>query len=200
MHKGNHQQMQTAWLSFRFKNALVGLKLYDPKDGIFTLKQIHSDRVVLLDEENQEEGDAIITTRKNFPIGVRTADCAPLAFLGERAVGVVHAGWRGIKAGIVERFLERFLSIEREPFVFVGPSAKACCYEVGEEFKEDFKMLHYKNGKFYMDTQLEVLKRLKDYGLKRLFVYGECTICNEKFPSHRRNKTSQRMVLFALLT
>jgi len=66
MHKGNHQQMQTAWLSFRFKNALVGLKLYDPKDGIFTLKQIHSDRVVLLDEEIQEEGDAIITTRKNF--------------------------------------------------------------------------------------------------------------------------------------
>jgi copper oxidase (laccase) domain-containing protein len=61
-------------------------------------------------------------------------------------------------------------------------------------------MLHYRNGKFYMDTQLEVLKRLKDYGLKRLFVYSECTICNEKFPSHRRNKTSQRMLLFALLT
>ena len=54
MHKGNYQQMQTAWLSFRFKNALVGLKLYDPKDGIFTRRQIHSDRVVLLDEEIQE--------------------------------------------------------------------------------------------------------------------------------------------------
>jgi copper oxidase (laccase) domain-containing protein len=51
-----------------------------------------------------------------------------------------------------------------------------------------------------MDTQLEVLKRLKDYGLKRLFVYSECTICNEKFPSYRRDKTSQRMILFALLT
>jgi Uncharacterized conserved protein len=108
--------MQTTWLSFRFKNALAGLKPYDPKDGIFTLKQIHSDRVVLLDEEIQEEGDAIITTRKNFPIGVRTADCVPLAFLGERAVGVVHAGWRGIKAGIVERFLEKFLPIERAHF------------------------------------------------------------------------------------
>jgi copper oxidase (laccase) domain-containing protein len=85
--------MQTAWLSFRFKNALVGLKLYDPKDGIFTLKQIHSDRVVLLDEENQEEGDAIITTRKNFPIGVRTADCVPLAFLGRgRWVWCMRAG------------------------------------------------------------------------------------------------------------
>ncbi len=192
--------MQTAWLSFRLKNALVGLKPYDPGDGVFTLRQIHSNRVVFLDEESQEEGDAIITTRKNFPVGVRTADCVPLAFLGEKTVGVVHAGWRGIKAGIVEKFLERFLPIEKDPFVFVGPSAKACCYEVGQKFKESFKMLHYKNGRLYMDTQLEVVKKLKDHGLKRFFLYRECTVCNKKFPSHRRDKTSQRMLLFAVLT
>ncbi|WP_333784603.1 peptidoglycan editing factor PgeF [Thermocrinis sp.] len=199
MHTKEHTALKRAWITIRYKNSLAGLKLYQPEDKVFTLKQIHSDRVVYLEKEWHSEGDAIITTRKNFPIGVRTADCVPMAFLGKEAVGVVHAGWRGIKANIVEKFLEKFLKIEEAPLVFVGPSAKACCYEVGKEFEESFIFLHHKNGKLFLDTQLEVLHRLKNFGVKRIITYNQCTICTEKFPSYRRDKTSQRMLLFALL-
>ncbi|WP_448587986.1 polyphenol oxidase family protein [Thermocrinis sp.] len=199
MHKENHTAFKRTWIKVKFSNALAGLKLYEPEDGVITLRQVHSDRVVFLEKEAFSEGDALITQKRNLPIGVKTADCVPIAFLGEGAVGVVHAGWRGIKAGIVERFLERFLKLEEKPLVFVGPSAKACCYQVGDEFKGDFIFLHYKKGKLFLDTQLEVLERLRKAGINRILVYSQCTICNHKYPSHRRDRTLQRMVLFAML-
>ncbi len=199
MHTKEHPALKGTWISIAYKNALAGLKLYEPKDRVFTLKQIHSGRIVYLDEERLSEGDAIITRKRNFPIGIKTADCVPIAFLGKDAIGVVHAGWRGIKANIVEKFLERFLKLEEDPLVFVGPSAKACCYEVGQEFREAFIFLHYKSGRLFLDTQLEVLHKLRSFGVKRIITYNQCTICSERFPSHRKNKTSQRMLLFALL-
>jgi len=50
-----------------------------------------------------------------------------------------------------------------------------------------------------LDTQLEALRRIKTAGIDRIITYKQCTICNPKFPSYRRDKTSQRMVLFAML-
>ncbi len=171
-------------------------------DEVLTLKQIHSSKVYLVKKPFVgSEGDGLITQEKGLKIGIRTADCVPLAFLGNKTVAVVHAGWRGLKEGIVEKTLEMLQSLEPlENFlVFIGPSAKACCYEVGEEFKESFKSLYYRNKSFYMDTQEEAMQRLIKGGIKHLYLYRACTICHHSLPSHRRDKTSERLLTYAEL-
>ena len=64
---------------------------------------------------------------------------------------------------IVEKTVEALSKFEPlDSFLaFVGPSAKACCYEVGEDFKNYFSCLHFKNKSFYMDTQEEAIWGLK---------------------------------------
>ncbi|MEJ7619400.1 MAG: peptidoglycan editing factor PgeF [Aquificaceae bacterium] len=182
--------------------ARLAIKRWQEDSDVLTLKQVHSARVYLLSEAVEGlEGDGIITQTPGLKIGVRTADCVPVAFLGEKTVAVVHAGWRGLREGIIEKTLEVLSSLEGlENFLaFVGPSARACCYEVGEEFKDYFVSLHYKNGKHYMDTQSETILRLKKGGIGRIFHYGVCTICHHSLPSYRRDKTQERILTFVEL-
>ncbi|MCS7171765.1 MAG: peptidoglycan editing factor PgeF [Aquificaceae bacterium] len=179
--------------------ARVVLKRWEEDEDVLTLKQVHSSKVYVLEGFLQGlEGDAIITKRKGLKIGVRTADCVPIALLGRRAVAVIHAGWRGLKEGIVERTLKEFSTLEsaEDILAFLGPSAKACCYEVGEDFKKHFLGLHFRRGRHYMDTQEEALMRLRRSGVKEFFVYRVCTVCHWAFPSHRRNKTKERLLTF----
>jgi len=189
--------------SFKKGNAFLGVKLWEGDKDIYTLKQTHSDRVILLEniKTEQKEGDAIITTLRGVKIGVRTADCVPIALLGSNAVGVIHAGWRGLKSGIIEkaiRVFERFEEI-KDLTAFLGPSARACCYQVGEEFKELFLRIHYKNGAFFLDTQEEALAQLKSLGVRKVVRLSSCTICNTKYPSYRRDKTKERLITYAML-
>ncbi|MEJ7554744.1 MAG: peptidoglycan editing factor PgeF [Aquificaceae bacterium] len=182
--------------------ARLAIKRWQEDNDVLTLKQVHSARVYLLSEAVEGlEGDGIITQTPGLKIGIRTADCVPVAFLGEKTVAVVHAGWRGLREGIIEKTLEILSSLERlENFLaFVGPSARACCYEVGEEFKNYFVSLHYKKGRHYMDTQSETILRLKKGGIGRIFQYGVCTICHHSLPSYRRDKTQERILTLAEL-
>lgn len=183
-------------------HAQVVLKEWQAENDVLTLRQVHSSKVHVLESPIQGlEGDAIITTTKGLKIGVRTADCVPVALLGKKTVAVVHAGWRGLKAHIVEKTVEKLAGFEPlEHFLaFVGPSAKACCYQVGEEFKEHFLSVHYRNAKHYMDTQEEALLRLKASGIKNFYVYKVCTICHHRFPSYRKDRTQRRLLTFAEL-
>lgn len=180
-------------------SARLVLKRWEEDKDVLTLKQVHSSKVYVLNSFTDGlEGDAIITQKRGLKIGVRSADCVPLAFLGEKTVAVVHAGWRGLRDGIVESTVEKLSKLEPlDSFLaFVGPSAKACCYEVGEEFKDHFSCLHFKNKSFYMDTQEEAILRLKKSGIKHLFIYKVCTICHHSLPSHRRNRTQERLLTY----
>ncbi len=203
MHTQNLREGKKALIfSFQTQRARIALKPYEGDKDVLTLKQVHSSRVILLEDFLEGlEGDAIITQRKGLKIGVKTADCVPIALLGEKTVAVVHAGWRGLKEGILEETIKALKDLEPlENFLaFVGPSAKACCYEVGEEFKELFTSLYFRNSKLYMDTQEEAILRLKGSGIKRLFLYKVCTICHHSLPSHRKDKTKDRILTLAEL-
>ncbi|MGC8852592.1 MAG: peptidoglycan editing factor PgeF [Hydrogenobacter sp.] len=197
----NARESQETFLRIKVGNIRAGIT--KNPEGIFTLKQTHSDKVYLLERLNQEpiEGDAIITQLRGIRIGVKTADCVPIALLGKHTVGVIHAGWRGLKGKIIENTVEMFKSFEKidEVIAFLGPSAKACCYQVGEEFKEHFVCLHYKNGSFFLDTQEEAIIKLKSLGIRKFIKLSSCSICNVKYPSYRRDKTKERLFTYACI-
>lgn len=100
------------------------------------LRQVHGDRVVVVEDTQRVEGDAgdaLVTASPDTVLAVLTADCAPVA-LGspEGVVAAVHAGWAGLLAGVVDRAVDAMgrLGASRVEAV-VGPCIHAECYEFG---------------------------------------------------------------------
>jgi hypothetical protein len=96
----------------------------------------------------QPAGDALLTDQAGILLSVRTADCLPVLLVDakRRAVAAVHGGWRGLQARIVEKAVGEMRCVygsEPENLLAVlGPSIRACCYEVGQEVVEAFHFLH----------------------------------------------------------
>ena len=90
-------------------------------------------------------GDALVTDQPGILLSVRTADCVPLLVVdpARRAIAAVHAGWRGSLDRIAEKTVgemrRAFHSRPEELLAAIGPSIRACCYEVGEEVVEAFR-------------------------------------------------------------
>lgn len=189
--------------SFKIGCICAGIIPWEEGSDIFTLQQVHSNEVYVLTEftPKSPEADAVITQLRGIKVGVKTADCVPVALLGQKTVGVVHAGWKGLKAGIIEETLKIFEQFEpiNSVIAFVGPSAKACCYQVGEDFKKSFIATYYRNGSLFLDTQEEAILRLKRCGVKKLVKLNVCTICHTNWPSHRRDKTKDRIITYAYI-
>jgi purine-nucleoside/S-methyl-5'-thioadenosine phosphorylase / adenosine deaminase len=166
-----------------------------------TLRQIHSDRVVNARGvgDREREGDALITDETARRIGVRTADCVPILLLDARrhAVGAVHAGWRGTAAGVAPRAIEQmsteFGTHAGGLYVAVGPSIRACCYEVGREVAEQFdvevRTQKAANGGYRVNLAQANRRQMEAAGVKaeRIFDCGLCTMCESaQFFSYRR--------------
>ena len=102
------------------------------------LRQVHGDRVVQVRAPGEwwgERADAAVTTVPGCAIAVFSADCAPVV-LGspEGVVAVVHAGWRGLRAGVLERAVESMRSLGASTVAaHLGPCIHAECYEFGAD-------------------------------------------------------------------
>jgi polyphenol oxidase len=89
-------------------------------------------------------GDALVTDQPGILLSVRTADCVPLLLVdpARRAIAAVHAGWRGSLERIAEKTVgemrRAFHSLPEDLLAAIGPSIRACCYEVGQEVVEAF--------------------------------------------------------------
>ena len=166
---------------------------------LFLPIQKHTSRVVRLTTFPYPPsiGDAVITNLPGVEIGVLTADCAPVAIVGEEWVGVIHAGWRGLRSGVIRETIERLFIYEDTDklFAFVGPCAKGCCYEVGEEFTKMFPgRIEERDGKLFFDLEEAVIEELKTCGVGSVGSFGKCTICSPELPSYRRDKTEERIL------
>jgi hypothetical protein len=123
-----------------------------------------------------------------------TADCLPIAIAraanGLRpAVEILHAGWRGLLAGIVAAGVRALRT--RELVAAIGPGIGPCCYEVGEEvagpFREAFGEDVARDGRLDLWTSAE--RALRAAGLERIDRADICTSCHgERFFSHRRDQ------------
>lgn len=177
-------------------------------DAFATLKQVHSDTVVRVDETRGclGHGDALITDRPGVHLAIRTADCIPVLLFDpvRRAVAAVHAGWRGTAAAIagkaVAQLQQEFGSDPAEVEAAIGPGIGKCCYEVGSEVAAQFvpwcPELEEISTPVRIDLQEVNRKQLKAAGVKRIYAAAQCTRCAaEEFHSFRRDKEqSGRMV------
>lgn len=110
------------------------------------LRQIHSDliHVVRSKEPSQLTGDGLITNLPGVALAVMTADCLPVLLVDRKnkVAGAFHAGWRGTVKRIAEKGLgimrHEFGTRPQDVFAAIGPGIQACCYEVGEELREQF--------------------------------------------------------------
>ncbi|MCC7345169.1 MAG: peptidoglycan editing factor PgeF [Deltaproteobacteria bacterium] len=190
----------------KIRGAFLGAGYGDLSGEFFEVKQVHGDGVVVLREardvsENRgKEADAVICARWAVPIAVRTADCVPVFIAHpKRVIAVVHAGWRGTVAGILEKTLlrmrESFDLDLSEAALAVGPAIGPECYEVGEDVAAAFRgrgdsvfLKELGQGKFALDLKAANAAQARRLGVavENIELRPECTRCEaELFHSHR---------------
>lgn len=133
-----------------------------------------------------KRADGQATARTGLGTMVLAADCLPVALGSTRAVAMIHAGWRGLAAGVLEAGVDalRELGGEEEITAIVGPAAGVCCYEVGPEVHAAFAGAHRRGGN--IDLRAIARDRLLANGVTDVRDVRACTICDERFFSHRR--------------
>jgi YfiH family protein len=116
---------------------------------------------------------------------VLVADCLPVALAGAGAVAMIHCGWRGLAAGVVERGVEA----SGASAAAIGPGIGPCCYEVGAPVLGAFRELGPRLAEDGMLDLREVARRLLERaGIEEIEVSELCTSCHpELFFSHRRD-------------
>ncbi len=197
--------------------------LHIPHGFLRTAKQIHSNKVVVLDEtdnykiDSKPLGDALITNQSNFALAIQVADCYPILIvdLNRRVIANIHAGWRSTLRGIVENTLEilqkYFECSTKHLLAIIGPGIGKCCYEVGGEVVEQFSEF-LSDGKtfwqsslsdsYYLDLLGIIKYQLQNCGLsaKQIIALELCTSCHsDLFFSYRKEgKSSGRMMSIIL--
>ena len=120
---------------------------------------------------------------------VLSADCLPVALGGAGAVAALHAGWRGLAAGVLEQGVSALRELSAgagvaEITAVIGPGAGPCCYEVGEEVHTAFAGSHRYGQN--IDLRAIARDRLLATGITEVRDVEVCTICDERYFSHRR--------------
>lgn len=149
------------------------------------------------------EADALWTSQPMLVLEVVTADCVPVLLRGTRAIAAVHAGWRGLAAGILGVAADAIGGVEE---AWIGPAIGACCYEVGSEVAECFAHQHPhavlggRAGKAHLDLQriaAEQLGPARATGraptmarVPTMHRVAVCTRCDPAWWSYRREGVS----------
>ncbi len=171
-------------------------------DGRWTwLRQVHGAAVVEVDGPGAHAGesaDAAVTSATGAVLAVQVADCVPVLLEGETnghpvAVGAVHAGWRGLAAGVVPAAVEALHRLGATTVVaHLGPHIRVPCYEFGAH---DLDRVAEALGDGVrgttawsapaLDLTAGVRAALTDAGVGRIDDVGTCTACSPVHYSHR---------------
>jgi YfiH family protein len=140
-------------------------------------------------EARRQEADGHATALPGVATMVLTADCLPVVLGSAGAVAALHAGWRGLAAGVLESGVEavRELGGVDDIVAVIGPGAGVCCYEVGPEVHAAFAGAHADGRN--IDLPGIARERLLAAGVAEVQAVAACTICDARFFSHRREGT-----------
>ncbi|HYY43737.1 MAG TPA: polyphenol oxidase family protein [Actinomycetota bacterium] len=134
--------------------------------------------------------DALVCRDRGLSLMVLTADCVPVLLQGNGGVAAVHAGWRGLAAGVIEAAAGRLGPVRS---AWVGPSIRSCCYEVGDDVVTAFARRELPlAGRRRVDPHKAAVEICRRLGAARIAVVEECTACDSRFYSHRRDGVTGR--------
>ncbi len=176
-------------------------------DYLVSLKQVHSDIVIIAENEpvSEMEADGLVTTVPGLAISALSADCGPVLLADTKAgvIGACHAGWRGALGGIVESTVATMCELGASPenmTAVLGPCIGPNNYEVGDAFKAEFcdidddyaRFFHVPDGKkAHFDLPAFILSRLNVMGVRAEWT-GQCTYAGkDAYFSYRRNTHAQ---------
>lgn len=185
------------------------------------LAQVHGTDVLDADQDllpaEPRQFDAAVTTRSDRTLAILTADCLPVVIWDEQArvVGVAHAGWRGLQAGVLERTWQAM--VRRCPQAgswqaWIGPAISHKHFEVGQEVFDAYvraepELATFFNagkrpGKWQADLPAIARHRLEQLspGAMKVHLSGLCTFEDDaRFYSYRRSPQTGRQVTIARL-
>lgn len=173
------------------------------------LEQVHGATIHCLDNEPTSlQGDAALSRTAGTVCAVMVADCLPV-FLCDKAgttVAVVHAGWRGLAAGIIEKTVAEMGQDQAEIMAWLGPAIGPDCFEVGEDVRDVFVNHNNQSSAAFVPQQGEssdkwradifqlARLRLLNAGVSAVFGGGVCTYSDpSRFFSYRRDGETGRM-------
>ncbi|MDQ3916244.1 MAG: polyphenol oxidase family protein [Actinomycetota bacterium] len=144
------------------------------------------------------EADGLFTAAPGPVLAILAADCAPVALWGTDGVAIVHAGWRGLVAGVVAKGVERVGAVHG---AWIGPAIHACCYEVGPEVVAAFREAGFPVAdESHVDPGRAACVALRQAGVERLVMSDLCTSCDPRFFSYRRDGVTGRHGAFVSLS
>jgi YfiH family protein len=173
--------------------------------SIVTAEQVHGKRVALVSADHRGKSlpqtDGLITADRSLALAVFTADCLPVFFAAANAVGVVHAGWRGLAEGIIPEAIALFqkeFHIEPEMLLAaIGPHIRSCCFTVNQDVKDRFGII---NDRKTIDLSEIAVKQLRQSGISHISIAEQCTAHNNYLLfSYRRDKTIDRLMSIIMM-
>lgn len=191
---------------------IVAQHLDIPPAHLCFMQQVHGHTVAVIDKAGAPPpiADAMITNRQGIALCVLTADCVPLLLYAPQAaaIGVVHAGWRGLAAGIIPESIRQMKKaygvLPKQLVVGIGPHISVQYYEVGEEvatalqdavpvaFRSQVCIRKKESGRYHADLPAVAKAQLMAEGIppENIQSYAVCTYeAKEQFYSARREGT-----------
>ncbi len=185
------------------------------------LDQAHTAEVVTVTIPGENAGtsaDAAVTAEEGAVLAIMTADCVPIVLVGEGCMGVVHAGWRGMTAGIVanavdkinDKFNTKFsdLATSQSLKAVIGPLIRASDYEFSPDTLETVANMlgvdvdeisgKTKDAQIALDLAAAIKILLERSGISDITDLGFNT-ADQRFYSHRARGDKARQVTAALL-
>jgi YfiH family protein len=132
------------------------------------------------------EADGHATALGGVGVMVLAADCLPVALGAPGVVAMLHAGWRGLAAGVLEEGVRALSELGAGELIgaVIGPGAGVCCYEVGPDVHDVFAGDHREGCN--LNLRAIAREKLLAAGVASVRDVDSCTICDERFFSHRR--------------
>lgn len=188
-------------------------------DRVVSPHQVHGNRIAVVTAEHAGQvipsTDGLVTNTPQLTLLLRFADCQPILLYDPKhhALGLVHAGWRGVAQGIarrgVEAMQEAFGTEPRDLVAGLGPAIGPCCYTVGHKVAAAMgyalpnwsQAMHIQEDGWRFDLSAANAQQLAASGVQNIEQAGLCTSCrNDEFFSHRAdNGQTGRFAVVAYL-